>query len=82
MQALPHPPQFAVLLMSVSQPLSALALQWAHPAAQEATGIEQAPEARHSVVPVTWGRFVQSWPHAPQFFGSVCSLTQAPPQGT
>src|SRR5579859_2895079 len=51
--------------------------QCAHPGAQEEAGTMQAPAA-HWTAPLTCGRAVQSWPHAPQLWES--SGTQAPPQ--
>jgi hypothetical protein len=74
---LPHPLQLAGLVVSVSQPSSALVVQWACPAAHAAGGMTHFPDAHATPVDVpTLASAVQSCPHAPQFFGSFAVSTQ------
>ena len=75
---LPQLPQFEVVAMFVSQPRSGLPLQCIQPVAHADGGKEQAPPTAHVTAPLTCGRFVQSWPQAPQFF--VSFATQPPSQ--
>jgi hypothetical protein len=63
-------PQLAVLVMSVSHPSFALAEQCIHPAAHDDEGNEHTP-AMHDTGPLTFLSMVQSWPHMPQFLGSL-----------
>jgi hypothetical protein len=73
-------PQFAGLVMSVSQPSPALLEQWAQPAAQVSDGKVQTPALQVAVL-VTW-RFVQSCPHVPQLalsFGTQRPLQRSWP---
>jgi hypothetical protein len=76
------PVQLAVQLPHVagsprlaSQPLSALPSQSAYPGAQAVESNEQAPAVVQETVPTTFGRFVQSWPHVPQFVVSLGTHT-------
>ena len=62
----------------VSQPSCGLPLQSAHPAAHADPEKEHWPAAVHVVAPLTFGRFVQSFVHEPQWCTSVTE-TQAPP---
>ena len=73
-----QPPQCAGIVRSTSHPSLAVLLQSANPETQ-AEAITQLPAAQVAVPP-TWGRAVQSFPHAPQLRGSVWMSTQAPPQ--
>jgi hypothetical protein len=70
-------PQWLWTVMSCSQPLSGFPSQSAQPCAHEAAGNEHAPAA-HDAAPLTCGRFVQSFPQAPQLWLSLG--THAPPQ--
>jgi hypothetical protein len=74
---LPHVPQLVFCERSVSQMSAGLAVQCAHPGAHEAPGTEHTP-ALHVAGPMTCGFVVQSFPHAPQFFGSVCTSVHVP----
>jgi hypothetical protein len=71
-------PQLVGAARSASQPSFGLVEQWPCPGVQALAGPTQAPE-RHSM-PIapgfTFGRVVQSWPQAPQFFGSDALSTQ------
>jgi len=72
-----HPPQEAGLLISVSHPAVALPGQCIQPGAHDVGGTLQTPPL-HVAGPLTWERAVQSWPHAPQFFESVCVSVHVP----
>jgi hypothetical protein len=63
-------PQLAARVMSVSQPSSALPVQWAQPGAQAKAEKEHCPEASHETAPATCGRTVQSWAQVPQWCAS------------
>ena len=76
-QTVVQPPHVAGFVMSVSHPSLTLAEQCIQPAAHDDAGTEHAP-ATHDTGPLTFFRAVQSWPHAPQFFASVCVLVHAP----
>ena len=78
--ATPHPPQLSESRKSASQPSSAREEQWPNPATQAAAGTRHVPARQATLVTSarTLGNVVQSWPHAPQFFGSV-GEPQAPP---
>ena len=54
-----------------------LVVQCAHPGAHDEPGTAQTP-ALHVAGPATCGFVVQSFPHVPQFFASVCKSVQAP----
>ena len=75
--ALVHEPHAAGFVMSVSQPSSGFPSQSDQPAAHAESGKLHCPDAVHVVVPETWARFVQSWPHDPQLRTSLG--THAPP---
>ena len=64
--------------MFVSQPSAGSPLQSAQPAAHADPEKEHWPVAVHVVAPLTFGRFVQSFVHEPQWCRSVTE-TQAPP---
>jgi hypothetical protein len=64
-QTLPHAPQLSVLEVSVSQPSSALVLQWDHGDAHDESGNEHWP-ALHVTGPLTCDKAVQSCPQVPQ----------------
>jgi hypothetical protein len=68
-------PQVAGNPRLASQPLSALPSQSAYPGAQAVESKEQAPAVVQETVPATFGRFVQSWPHVPQFIVSLGTHT-------
>jgi hypothetical protein len=65
--------------MSVSQPTVGSLEQCAQPAAHDVAGTEQTP-ALQVVAPLTCGKALQSLPHVPQFFASVCVFVHAPLQ--
>jgi hypothetical protein len=69
-QTMPQPPQLGDAAMFVSHPGSGSPAQCAHPAAHEETA--HVPPLH--CTPPTFFRAVQSWPHVPQFFSSVCVL--------
>jgi len=72
-------PQCAAWVMFVSQPSAGSPLQSAQPAAHADPEKEHLPAAVQVVAPLTFGRFVQSFVHEPQWCRSP-SDTQAPPQ--
>jgi hypothetical protein len=76
-QTCPHVPQLAGWVTSVSQPALGAVVQCAHPSAHDDGGTEHTP-ALHVVCPATCGFIVQSLPHVPQFFWSVCRSVHAP----
>jgi hypothetical protein len=56
-----------------------LVVQCENPGAHDVAGTEQTPALHVTPAgPMTCGFVVQSFPHAPQFFGSVCTLTHVP----
>jgi hypothetical protein len=76
-QIVPQPPQFAGVLMAVSHPLLTSVEQWAQPSSQApVAGITHLPCSQRTAVATTWGRAVQSLPHAPQFLGEVIKSPQ------
>jgi hypothetical protein len=76
---LPHVPQWVVCETSVSQMSAGLAVQCANPEAHDVVGTEQTPALHVTPAgPMTCGFVVQSFPHAPQFFASVCTLVHVP----
>jgi hypothetical protein len=75
----PQLPQLAGWVMSVSQPSSALLVQCPHPTWHDVGGTEHLPMT-HVAGPPTCARAVQSWPQAPQFFGSLSLFVHAVPQ--
>jgi hypothetical protein len=75
----PQPLQLAGLVVSVSQPSSGLLEQCVWPVAQAVGGTTHLPEEH--VIPAVepmLASAVQSWPHWPQFFGSLTVSTQVP----
>jgi hypothetical protein len=67
-----HDRQRDGVVTSVSHPSSALAVQCAKPVAQAFGGTTHAPAAHPMPIVVPrCGSAVQSWPHAPQFLGSL-----------
>jgi hypothetical protein len=77
---MPHVPQWVVCERSVSQMSAGLVVQCAHPGAHEPPGTEHTPalHATPGADMMTCGFVVQSFAHAPQFFGSVCRLAHVP----
>jgi hypothetical protein len=75
--AVVQPPHVLGWLICVSHPSFGLAEQCAHPAAHDAAGTEHTPPPQ-ATGPVTFFKALQSCPHAPQFFESVCVLVHVP----
>src|SRR5262245_56485361 len=75
-------PQWAVVLMSVSQPLTAIPSQSPWPRAHAVGPIRQTPfwHERSPLPPSTPGSALQSLPHCPQFVTLVARSTHSPPQ--
>jgi hypothetical protein len=71
-QVTPHPPQLGDVAVLVSQPSSGPPVQWAQPGAQSALVKVQTPPVPQVTVPLTCGRFAQSWPHVPQLVRPSC----------
>jgi hypothetical protein len=74
-------PHVCVVPRSASQPSFGFDEQWPYPVAHADAGTTQAPMSHVTPVPLTCGSAVQSWPHAPQFFGSPATLVSHPFDG-
>jgi hypothetical protein len=78
-QTLPHLPQLVICERSVSQMSAGLAVQCANPETHDVAGTEHTPALQVTPAgPATCDFVVQSFPHAPQFFGSVGTLVHVP----
>jgi hypothetical protein len=79
-QETPQSPQFAVVVVGVSQPSSAFAVQCANPGAHDECGMTQLPSHCTGAFGCTWESDEQLWAQPPQLAGSVFLSTQLDPQ--
>jgi len=76
---MPHLPQLVICERSVSQMSAGLVEQCENPGAHDVAGTEHTPALQVTpAADMTCGFVVQSFPQAPQFFGSVCRLAHMP----